>query len=54
MLYGNLFLRAQKEAARLIKEEPERFYMPEGNGLVDESKYKQILNIPANHKPAWK
>ena len=54
MLYGNLFLRAQKEAARMIKEEPERFFMPEGNGIIDQKKYYEVLNIPANYKPKLK
>ena len=35
MYYGNLLLRAQKEASRQMKEEPERYFMPEGNGIVD-------------------
>ena len=34
MLYGNMQVRIQKEATRLMKEEPERFYMPQGNGIV--------------------
>ena len=32
-LYGNMPLRVREEAARLIKEEPERFYPIEGNGM---------------------
>ena len=40
MLYGNMNIRVQKEAARLIREEPERFYLPEGNGLLAEQEYK--------------
>ena len=34
MFYGTLQLRAQKEAARLIKEEPERFFLPNGNNML--------------------
>ena len=35
MLYGDMQVRARKEAARLIKEEPERFFLPEGNGILN-------------------
>ena len=35
MFYGNLIVRAQKEAARLIKEEPERFFLPHGSGIIE-------------------
>lgn len=38
--------RIRKEAGRLIKEEPERFYFPEGSGVVtDNEEYKKIMNI---------
>ena len=35
MFYGNLMVRARKEAERMIREEPERFYLPEGSGIID-------------------
>ena len=35
MFYGNLMLRARREAAKSIKEEPERYFLPEGTGIVD-------------------
>ena len=31
MFYGNLNIRAQREADRLIQNEPERFFLPKGN-----------------------
>ena len=50
-LYGNLQLRVQKEAARMIKEEPERFFMPEGNGIVTREEYHKIVGLPKDYKP---
>ena len=35
MFYGNLMLRAQREAARSIREEPERYFLPPGTGIVE-------------------
>ena len=35
MYYGNMQIRVQQEAARMIKEEPERFFLPEGTGIID-------------------
>ena len=46
MLYGNMQIRAQKEAARMIKEEPERFFMVEGNGMLSHQEYLKIMNLP--------
>jgi hypothetical protein len=34
LFYGNMQIRAQKEAERLIREEPGRFFLPEGNGIL--------------------
>ena len=31
MFYGNKLRRVSKEAARLIREEPDKFWPPEGN-----------------------
>ena len=49
-LYGNMHMRIQHEAARLIREEPERFYMPRGNGLVTHAEYKEHAKVPADYK----
>ena len=49
MFYGNLQLRATKEAARLIKEEPERFYLPGNNGICTVEQYRKIMNIPQSY-----
>ena len=35
LYYGNMQIRVQKEASRLIREEPERFFLPEGTGIID-------------------
>ena len=51
MLYGNMHLRIQKEAARLIKEEPERFFMAEGNGLVTQQQYLEMMGLQTDFKP---
>ena len=51
MLYGNMNIRVQREAARLIKEEPERFFLPEGNGFVTHKEYKEFVGIPQAYKP---
>ena len=51
MLYGNLMLRAQVEAARTIKEEPERYFLPTGTGIVDQGKYNKIIGQDENYKP---
>ena len=52
MYYGNLMMRAQKEATRMIKEEPERFFLPQGTGIVTQGNYNEIVGIPRNYKPA--
>ena len=54
MFYGNLFRRAQKEAERLIKEEPERFFLPPGTGIVEQKQYNKIIGIPENYRPRIK
>ena len=35
LYYGNMQIRVQKEAARLIREEPERFFLPSGSKIID-------------------
>ena len=49
--YGNLMLRAQKDASRMIKEEPERFFMPSGNGMVTQEDYNRIIGLPKDYAP---
>ena len=51
MTYGNLMVRARKEAERMIKEEPERFYLPEGSGIIEQKEYNRLLGIPENYRP---
>ena len=52
MYYGNLMIRAQKEAARLIRDEPERFFLPEGSRIIDQADYNEkILGKSADYKP---
>jgi hypothetical protein len=34
LFYGNMQIRAQKEAERLIREEPGRFFLQEWNGIL--------------------
>eukprot|EP00806_Schmidingerella_arcuata_P006395 Macronucleus_6823.p1 GENE.Macronucleus_6823~~Macronucleus_6823.p1 ORF type:complete len:147 (+),score=30.02 Macronucleus_6823:1-441(+) len=51
LLYGNMMVRAQKEAARSIREEPERFFLPEDNQILDQAKYNEIMGLPRDYKP---
>ena len=51
MAYGTMMFRAQKEASRTIKDEPERFFLPEGSGIVDQKGYNKIFGLPENYKP---
>ena len=51
MLYGNMMLRARNRAAKTIEEEPERFFLPENAGIVDQAKYNEIIGKPADYKP---
>ena len=44
-------IRAQREAAKQIKEEPERFFLPKGTGITDQDRYNQIIGVPANFRP---
>ena len=34
MFYGNLQIRALKEAERMLREEPERFFLPANSGII--------------------
>ncbi len=40
-----MMFRVQKEAERVIREEPERFFMPEGNLIMTQKEYLDTLNI---------
>ena len=51
ILYGTLMLRAQKEASRMIREEPERFFLPRGTGIVEQGQYNRIVGLPAGYSP---
>ena len=51
MYYGTLFLRAQREAARMLKEEPERFFLPEGTGIIEQKEYNKLMGLNENYKP---
>ena len=50
MYYGTLFIRAQKEAERMLKEEPERFFLPEGAGIIEQKEYNKLMGLPANYR----
>ena len=54
MLYGDMQLRARKEAARLIKEEPERFFLPENNGILKQDEYNKLLGLPEDYRSGGK
>ena len=54
LYYGTMQIRIQKEASRLIKEEPERFFLPEGTGIIDQKGYNKIVGIPENYQPKRK
>ena len=41
MYYLNKMKRIQKEASRLLKDEPELFYIPEYNNLISLDNYKK-------------
>ena len=51
MYYGTLLVRARKEASRMIKEEPERFFLPQNNGIIEQTSYNKIIGIPENYQP---
>ena len=54
MYYGNMQIRVQQEAARLIREEPERFFLPSSSGIIDQKGYNKIVGIPENYNPKLK
>jgi hypothetical protein len=43
MFYGDKMSRVRKEAERMIKEEPERFFLPEGNLLMTHEEYIKLF-----------
>ena len=55
MLYGNMLVRCQKEAARMLDEEPELFFLPVGNHIIVQSEYNVLVaNKPADYQPKIK
>ena len=52
MYYGSLMIRAQREASRTIKDEPERFFLPPGTGIVEQAKYNEIIGVAEDYKPS--
>ena len=51
MYYGNMMIRAQRGAARTIKEEPERFFLPSNSGICNQATYNGIIGVPEDYKP---
>ena len=51
LYYGNLQMRAQAEASRMLKEEPERFFLPKGSLICEQAEYNEIVGLPADYKP---
>ena len=51
LYYGNMQIRARKEAERMIREEPERFWLPENSGILDQKAYNKLMNVPEDYKP---
>ena len=37
----------------MIREEPERFFLPKGNNMLTQEKYNKLLGIPADYKPKY-
>ena len=54
MAYGNMSIRAQKEASKLIAEEPERFFLPSTSGFMTQKEYNELMGISADYKPKLK
>lgn len=38
----------------MIKEEPERFFLPSNSGLISQNEYNKLIGIPENYKPKIK
>lgn len=47
-------VRAQKEATRMIKEEPERFFLPSNSGIISQAEYNLLMGLPADYTPKIK
>ncbi len=43
-------IRVRAEAERLIKEEPDRFFLPKGSLIMTHDEYLKTLNIKEKHK----
>ena len=54
MLYGTMMVRAQREAERLIKHEPERFFLPPNSGIISQKEYNKLIGAPEDYKPKIK
>ena len=54
MFYGDMHIRARKEAERLIKEEPERFFLPNGNGILNQQEYNKLIGLPEEYRDGGK
>ena len=50
MFRGDKQAWIRREAERLIREEPERFYLPEGNLLASREEYEEIMQIKRDGK----
>ena len=50
MIYGSMMLRARREAARIIREEPERLFLPDGTGIVEQAQYNEIIGKSPDYK----
>lgn len=35
----------------MIKEEPERFFLPENSGIIEQREYNKLMNLPEDYKP---
>jgi hypothetical protein len=46
----NKMYRIRAETERLLREEPELFYLPKGSEIYTEEEYKKALNIKKSEK----
>ena len=35
----------------MLKEEPERFFLPKGTLICEQGEYNEIVGLPADYKP---
>lgn len=50
LFYGNMMERAQKEADKLLIENPMKFALPEHSGIVSMEEYYKIIGIKDGKK----